>query len=143
MPAFASGVAAVATSSGQAAQFIAITTLAQAGDNIVSSSHLYGGTYDQFKVTLPRLGIFSSTALPKAIIDGRPLDDLPVGDLATYNLITLPPNALMGDALAKMLRHRIHRIVGAEGDTVHGVVESLDVFSFLSNHSHLILTRID
>lgn len=93
--------------------------------------------------TLPRLGIFSSTALPKAIIDGRPLDDLPVGDLATYNLITLPPNALMGDALAKMLRHRIHRIVVAEGDTVHGVVESLDVFSFLSNHSHLILTRID
>ncbi len=78
-----------------------------------------------------------------AIIDGRPLDDLPVGDLATYNLITLPPNALMGDALAKMLRHRIHRIVVAEGDTVHGVVESLDVFSFLSNHSHLILTRID
>lgn len=51
------GVAAVATSSGQAAQFIAITTLAQAGDNIVSSSHLYGGTYNQFKVTLPRLGI--------------------------------------------------------------------------------------
>ena len=51
------GVAAVATSSGQAAQFLAITTIAQAGDNIVSSSFLYGGTYNQFKVTLPRLGI--------------------------------------------------------------------------------------
>ena len=51
------GVAAVATSSGQAAQFIAITTLAQAGDNIVSRSSLYGGTYNQFKVSLPRLGI--------------------------------------------------------------------------------------
>jgi O-acetylhomoserine (thiol)-lyase len=51
------GVAAVATSSGQAAQFLAITTIAQAGDNIVSSSHLYGGTYNQFKVALPRLGI--------------------------------------------------------------------------------------
>lgn len=51
------GVAAVATSSGQAAQFLAITTIAQAGDNIVTSSHLYGGTYNQFKVTLPRLGI--------------------------------------------------------------------------------------
>lgn len=51
------GVAAVATSSGQAAQFVAITTLAQAGDNIVSTSLLYGGTYNQFKVTLPRLGI--------------------------------------------------------------------------------------
>lgn len=51
------GVAAVATSSGQAAQFLAITNLAQAGDNIVSTSSLYGGTYNQFKVTLPRLGI--------------------------------------------------------------------------------------
>ena len=51
------GVAALATASGQAAQFLAITTLAQKGDNIVSSSSLYGGTYNQFKVTLPRLGI--------------------------------------------------------------------------------------
>ncbi len=51
------GVAALATASGQAAQFLAITTIAQAGDNIVSSSSLYGGTYNQFKVTLPRLGI--------------------------------------------------------------------------------------
>lgn len=51
------GVAAVATSSGQAAQFLAITNLAQAGDNIVSTSYLYGGTYNQFKVNLPRLGI--------------------------------------------------------------------------------------
>ena len=51
------GVAAVATSSGQAAQFLTITTIAQAGDNIVSTSYVYGGTYNQFKVTLPRLGI--------------------------------------------------------------------------------------
>jgi O-acetylhomoserine (thiol)-lyase len=51
------GVAALATSSGQAAQFLAIATLAQAGENIVSTSYLYGGTYNQFKVTFPRLGI--------------------------------------------------------------------------------------
>lgn len=51
------GVAALATSSGQAAQLLAITNLAQAGDNIVATSFLYGGTYNQFKVTLPRLGI--------------------------------------------------------------------------------------
>ncbi|MEH2230555.1 MAG: O-acetylhomoserine aminocarboxypropyltransferase/cysteine synthase [Nostoc sp.] len=51
------GVAALATASGQAAQFLAITTIAQAGDNIVSTSFLYGGTYNQFKVSLPRLGI--------------------------------------------------------------------------------------
>jgi O-acetylhomoserine (thiol)-lyase len=51
------GVGALATASGQAAQFLAISTIAQAGENIVSSSLLYGGTYNQFKVTLPRLGI--------------------------------------------------------------------------------------
>ncbi len=51
------GAAAVATASGQAAQFLALSTLAQAGDNVVSTSSLYGGTYNQFKVTLPRLGI--------------------------------------------------------------------------------------
>ncbi len=51
------GVAGLATASGHAAQFIAITNIAVAGDNVVSSSRLYGGTYNQFKVTLPRLGI--------------------------------------------------------------------------------------
>jgi len=51
------GAAAVATSSGQAAQFLAITNLAQQGDNIVATQNLYGGTYNQFKVTIPRLGI--------------------------------------------------------------------------------------
>ena len=51
------GAAAVATASGQSAQFMTIATIAQSGDNIVSTSFLYGGTYNQFKVTLPRLGI--------------------------------------------------------------------------------------
>lgn len=51
------GVAALATASGQAAQFLAISNLAQQGDNIISTQNLYGGTYNQFKVTIPRLGI--------------------------------------------------------------------------------------
>jgi len=51
------GIGAVAASSGQAAQFMAISALAHAGDNIVSTSNLYGGTYNQFKVAFPRLGI--------------------------------------------------------------------------------------
>jgi len=57
MAALEGGVAALAVSSGQAAQFLAISTIAQRGENIVSTSFLYGGTYNQFKVTLPRLGI--------------------------------------------------------------------------------------
>lgn len=51
------GVGALATSSGQAAEFIAISNICQPGDNIVSTSFLYGGSYNLFKVTLPRLGI--------------------------------------------------------------------------------------
>lgn len=57
MAALEGGAAAVATASGQAAQFLTIATLAAAGDNIVSTSNLYGGTYNQFKVAFPRLGI--------------------------------------------------------------------------------------
>jgi O-acetylhomoserine (thiol)-lyase len=51
------GVAAVAVSSGQAAQFLALNNILQSGDNFVTSSHLYGGTYNQFKVAFKRLGI--------------------------------------------------------------------------------------
>jgi O-acetylhomoserine (thiol)-lyase len=51
------GAAALAVSSGQAAQFLAITNIAGSGDNIVSTSFLYGGTYNQFKVQFKRLGI--------------------------------------------------------------------------------------
>lgn len=51
------GVAALAVASGQAAQFIALNNIVQAGDNFVSTSFLYGGTYNQFKVGFKRLGV--------------------------------------------------------------------------------------
>ncbi len=51
------GVAALATASGQAAQFLALNNILQAGDNFISTSFLYGGTYNQFKVAFKRLGI--------------------------------------------------------------------------------------
>ena len=51
------GVAAVATSSGQASQLLALHNILQAGENFVTSSYLYGGTYNQFKVAFKRLGI--------------------------------------------------------------------------------------
>jgi len=51
------GVAALATGSGQAAQFLALNNILQSGDNFVSTSFLYGGTYNQFKVSFKRLGI--------------------------------------------------------------------------------------
>jgi O-acetylhomoserine (thiol)-lyase len=51
------GVAALGVASGQAAQFIALNNILQAGDNFVTSSYIYGGTYNQFKVAFKRLGI--------------------------------------------------------------------------------------
>jgi O-acetylhomoserine (thiol)-lyase len=71
------GVAGLATASGQAAQFLTIANIAQAGDNIVSTSLLYGGTYNQFKVSIPRLGVGvklvegDDTDKLKAAIDGK------------------------------------------------------------------------
>jgi O-acetylhomoserine/O-acetylserine sulfhydrylase len=69
MAALEGGVAALATSSGQAAQFLALTNILQAGDNFVSTSYLYGGTYNQFKISFKRLGIEAR------FVDGDNADD--------------------------------------------------------------------
>lgn len=77
MAALEKGTAAVATASGQSAEFIAINSLAGAGDNIVSTSYLYGGTYNLFKVAFARLGVefrFANGDDPESIeslIDNR------------------------------------------------------------------------
>ena len=57
MAALEGGVSALATASGQAAQFLALTNIMQAGDNFITTSFLYGGTHNQFKVSFKRLGI--------------------------------------------------------------------------------------
>lgn len=71
------GVAALAVASGQAAQFLALHNILEAGDNFVSSPNLYGGTYNQFKVAFKRLGIearFAADEQPtsyEALIDAN------------------------------------------------------------------------
>ncbi len=57
MAALEGGVAALAVASGHAAQFLTFTTLLDQGDNFVSSPYIYGGSYNQFKVSFKRLGI--------------------------------------------------------------------------------------
>jgi len=69
------GVAALATGSGQAAQFIALNNILQAGDNFVTTSYLYGGTYNQFKVAFKRLGIDARFAEGDNAESFRPLID--------------------------------------------------------------------
>lgn len=58
------GVAGLAVASGQAAQLIALHNFLEAGDHLVSSSHVYGGTYNQFKVAFKRMGIQVDFANP-------------------------------------------------------------------------------
>lgn len=69
------GIAALALASGQAAVTYAIQTIAEAGDNIVSSSTLYGGTYNLFAHTLPLSGITTRFADPKDLAAFEPLID--------------------------------------------------------------------
>lgn len=63
------GVAALAVASGQAAQFIALNNILNAGDNFVSSPNLYGGTYNQFKVAFKKLGIEARFAASESVAD--------------------------------------------------------------------------
>ena len=78
------GVGALAAGSGHAAQTMAILTLCNAGDHIVSSAHLYGGTFNQFNYTFPRLGIdvtFVDPSNPEAFEDAiRPNTKLIYGE---------------------------------------------------------------
>jgi O-acetylhomoserine/O-acetylserine sulfhydrylase len=146
------GVAAVATSSGQAAQFLALTALAEAGDNIVSTSFLYGGTYNQFKVSFPRIGIqvrFADGDDPGSIaslIDertkaifletiGNPRFNIPdferIARIAEEHGVPLVVDNTFGAAgyLFRPLEHGAHIVVqsatkwiGGHGNTIGGVV---------------------
>ena len=69
------GVMAVATSSGQAAQFLALNNIMESGDNFVSTAYLYGGSYNQFKVAFKRIGIDSRFAKSDKASDFEALID--------------------------------------------------------------------
>jgi CBS domain-containing protein len=89
-----------------------------------------------------RLGIFTNTGLQRAIVDGRPLDGLAVRELATFDLVTIAPEAPLFDALALMILRQVHRLVVVSGERIVGLLEQLDLLSFLSNHSYLITVQI-
>ena len=91
----------------------------------------------------PRTGIFTTTALQRAILDGRPLDQLAVGELSNFDLVTVAPSDQIGDAMTLMLGRRVHRVVVMDGERHVGVLEALDLFSFLANHSHMITVMIE
>lgn len=69
------GVGALAVASGMSAIFLAISSLAEASDNIVTSPYLYGGTYNQFRISLRKLGIECRIAQGDAVADFERLID--------------------------------------------------------------------
>ena len=100
----------------------------------------------------PRLGIFTTTGLQRAILHGKALDQLAVGELATFKLVSVSPDDYLFDALATMIRFKVRRVVVAQKDEaggeeagaerVLGTLDQLDLLSFLSNHSTLITRQI-
>jgi O-acetylhomoserine/O-acetylserine sulfhydrylase len=146
------GVAALAVGSGQAAQFVALNNILQAGDNFVSTSFLYGGTYNQFKVSFKRLGIetrFAEGDKPEAfekLIDkntkaiyletiGNPGFNIPdfqaIAALARKHDLPLVVDNTFGAAgyLFRPLEHGAHVVVasatkwiGGHGTSIGGVI---------------------
>lgn len=90
----------------------------------------------------PRTGVFTTTGLQRAVLQGTPLDRLPVRDFATFRLVSVRPQDSLVEALALMIRHQVHRVVVLDGERVLGFLEQLDLLSFLSNHSYLISVQI-
>ena len=146
------GVAALAVSSGHAAQFIAITNIAGSGDNIVTSPYLYGGTFNQFKVSFKNLGIEGRFAANldiasfESLIDdktkaiyfetiGNPSYNVPdfekFAELAKkYDLPIIVDNTFgCGGALFRPLEHGAHIVdesatkwIGGHGSSIGGVI---------------------
>jgi O-acetylhomoserine/O-acetylserine sulfhydrylase len=146
------GVGAVAVGSGQAAQFLALNNIVQAGDNFVSTSFLYGGTHNQFKVAFKRLGVDvrivtgDNPADFEAHIDantkaiyletiGNPEYNIPdfeaFGDLAKKHDIPLIVDNTFGAGgyLFQPLKHGANVVVesatkwiGGHGTTIGGVI---------------------
>ncbi|SFS36996.1 O-acetylhomoserine aminocarboxypropyltransferase/cysteine synthase family protein [Sphingobacterium wenxiniae] len=146
------GVAAVAVASGMAAQFIALTNILESGENFVSGANLYGGTYNQFKVSFKRLGIEARFAendeaenMERLIDDktkaiyietiGNPSYTIPdfekIAALAKkYDLPLIVDNTFgAGGYLFKPLEHGAHVVVeaatkwiGGHGTSIGGVI---------------------
>jgi O-acetylhomoserine (thiol)-lyase len=163
MASLESGVAALATGSGQAAQFLALTSLMQAGDHMVSSATLYGGTYTQFSVSFKRLGIDVTFVEPddpenfrKAIrpntrvvygetIANPRMNILDIGKVAAiaheHNLPLVIDNTLASPYLCRPIEHGADIIVhsatkflGGHGTSIGGIIIDGGKFDWTKGH---------
>lgn len=90
-----------------------------------------------------RIGMFTTTDLRDALLRGVPPQELAVREVAQFDLVALPPDAELSEALLAMIRHRVHRVLVREGDEILGVLSQLDLMGFVSNHSHLIALQVE
>lgn len=90
-----------------------------------------------------RLGIFTTTDLRDALLRGEPPAAMAVRDVSRFELIEVHPDAELYEALWLMVRHRVHRLLVRDGDTVLGLIGQLDLVSFVANHSHVLAAQID
>ena len=90
----------------------------------------------------PRVGMFTTTDLRDALLRPTPPNALPVRDVARFDLICVTPDTELFDALLVMIRHRVHRVLVREGETILGVLTQLDLMSFISNHSYIIALQV-
>lgn len=156
-----SGVGALAASSGHAAQAQAIFTLCNAGDHIVTSSRLYGGTYSQFKYTLPKLGIsvtfvdptdpanFEAAIQPNTrIIYGESLGNpdisvFPIEEVAEiarrHSVVLMLDNTFPTPYLfrpvewgANVVTHSTTKFIGGHGTSIGGMIVDGGNFDYTS-----------
>ena len=90
-----------------------------------------------------RLGMFTTTDLRDALLRDTPPAALAVREVARFDLVEVSPDAELFEALWLMVRHRVHRLLVRDGDTVLGVIGQLDLVSFVANHSHIVAAQID
>jgi len=90
-----------------------------------------------------KCGIVTDTDIREHVVLRRRSLDSAVGDIATYNLITVQREDFLLNALLLMTKHSIKRVVVHDEDEIVGVLEQMDLISFFSNHSHLIMVQID
>lgn len=89
-----------------------------------------------------RLGIFTTTSLVRASLEEKPLSTITVGNYTNYSLVTVKATDHLYEALALMVRHRVHRVVVMDGDFVVGILEQIDLLSYIANSSSLIVQKI-
>lgn len=90
-----------------------------------------------------RLGIFTTTDLQKAALSGKEFSQLQVRDFSSFDLVTIQKQDFVFDALVAMIRKGVHRLVVLDRERIFGILEQLDLMSFLANHSHIISLQIE